>query len=61
MEEYRSSIVNGQHYGCKLHQSERGARLITTVSISPDNLDLVCREEYNSYSRASTWLAELKG
>ena len=46
---------------CKLHQSERGDSLSTTVSISPDNLDLVCQEECNSHSRTSIRLAELKG
>ena len=53
--------VNGQYYDCKLHQSERGDSLTTTVSVSPDNFDLVCRNEYNSPSRASFRLPEPTG
>ena len=41
--ECHSSAVNGQCYYCKLHQSERGDGSTTIVSISPDDLDLVCR------------------
>ena len=53
MAECHHSAANGQCYGCKLHQSERRDSLTATVPVSPDNLDLVCREEYNSPSRAS--------
>ena len=53
MAECHHSAANGQCYGCKLHQSERRDSLTATVPVSPDNLGLVCREEYNSPSRAS--------
>ena len=61
MAEHHSPTVNGQYYGSDLYQSERGHSLTTTVSTSTDNLDLVCREEYNPSSRASTRSAELAG
>ena len=53
MAECHHSAANGQCYGCKLHQSERRDSLTATVPVSHDNLDLVCREEYNPPSRAS--------
>ena len=53
MVECHRFAANGQCYHYKLHQSEREDSLTTTVSVNPDNLDLVCWKEYNSPSRAS--------